>query len=209
VIPPNVQGYHAICPYTLDPSPEGAWTAPDLDTAKQLVHASGTEGMHITLAYPPFWPEEGGHYLTSVLQDLGYRVTLTKGGKDYFGFISDSTTDVQVGGSQWGADYPAASQFINVLLSCGAFVPHHLGNLNASQFCDRDIDAQISQALELQVTDQSASSTLWAEIDRALVDAAAIVPLFNKQGIDILSDRVGDYQHHPLYGLLISQLWVQ
>ncbi len=209
VLPPNFQGYEPYCPYTLDPSAGGGWTAPDLDTARQLVRMSGTEGMRITLAYPPFWPKEGRGYLTSLLEDLGYRVTLTTGGKDYFGLISDSASDVQVGGSQWGADYPAASQFINVLLSCAAFVAKDPGNLNASQFCDPDIDSDISQALDLQVIDQSASGTLWAEIDHALVDAAAIVPLFNRQGIDLLSERVGDYQHHPLYGLLISQLWVQ
>jgi len=214
VLPPNFQGYQPYCPYTLSPSPDGEWTAPDLDTARQLVRESGTEGMSITLAYPPFWPEEGRPYLVSLLEDLGYRVSLNpetppEGVPDYSGSIFDSRSDVQVGGLQWGADYPAASQFVDVLLSCAAFVPNSGANLNLSQFCDPAIDAKVSQALELQVSDQSAAGALWAEIDRALVDAAAIVPLFNSQGIDFLSARVGNYQHHPLFGLLISQLWVQ
>ena len=214
VLPPNFQGYQQYCPYTLSPSPDGAWSAPDLDNAKQLVRESGTEGMTITLAYPPFWPEEGGPYLVSLLKDLGYRVSLNpetapKGAPDYFGSIFDSRSDVQVGGQGWAADYPAASQFINVLLSCGAFTPNSDDNLNLSQFCDPAIDAKISQALGLQVSDQSAAGALWTEIDQALVDAAAIVPLFNSLGIDFLSARVGNYQHHPLFGLLISQLWVQ
>jgi len=215
ILPPNFQGYRAYCPYTLDPTSGGQWTAPDLSKAKQLVQESGTAGMKITLLYPFFFPQAGGPYLVSVLRSLGYRATLEAGvgapddEEAYFDFISNTKNEAQIGLVGWGSDYPVASQFINVLLSCSALVPNSITNQNYGQFCDPTIDAQIKQALELQVADQSAAGELWAKIDRALVDQAAVVPLFNRQGIDFLSKRVGDYQHNSLFGMLVDQLWVR
>jgi YVTN family beta-propeller protein len=215
ILPPNSQGYRAYCPYTLDPSPRGQWTAPDLSKAKKLVRESGTAGMKLTLVYPFFFPPGGGPYLVSVLKSLGYRATLDAGegapddANAYFNFISNSKNHVQIGFIAWIADYPAASNFINVLLSCAAFVPNSNANQNYGRFCDPAIDAQIKRALELQLNDQSAAGKLWASIDRALVDQATIVPVFNRQGVDFLSKRVGNYQHNPLFGLLVDQLWVR
>ena len=39
VIPPSLPGYRRYCPYTLDPRPDGRWTAPDLARARTLVDA--------------------------------------------------------------------------------------------------------------------------------------------------------------------------
>ena len=211
----HFQGYRAYCPYTLNPTSDGRWTAPDLPKAKQLVQESGTAGMKITLLYPFVFPPAGGPYLVSVLKSLGYRATLDaeEGAPDdfqaYYDFISNTKNEVQIGLIGWASDYPVASQFINALLSCAALVPNSNTNQNYGQFCDPAIDAQIKQALDLQVTDQSPAGELWAKIDRALVDQAAVVPLFNRQGFDRLSKRVGNYQHNPLSGMLIDQLWVR
>jgi hypothetical protein len=49
---------------------------------------------------------------------------------------------------------------------------------------------------------------MWAEIDRAVVDMAVWAPLFN-EGTDFVSERVGNYQFHPAYLVLLDQLWVQ
>ena len=38
---PGVPGYSRYCPYTLDPSPDGAWSAPDLAKARHLVERIG------------------------------------------------------------------------------------------------------------------------------------------------------------------------
>src|SRR6266511_976826 len=53
VLPPAVLGYRPYCPYTLNPSPSGAWTAPNLAEAKRLVAASHTSGMTITIWVGP------------------------------------------------------------------------------------------------------------------------------------------------------------
>jgi YVTN family beta-propeller protein len=215
LVPPNFAGYRPYCPSTLNPSADGRWTAPDLAQAQDLVEASGTKGMEVVVAFPNFWPKEAGDYLVSMLEDLGFSARLdpsTLGEEPavaYFPYVADSTNHVQIGMSRWGADYPAASQMINVLLSCGAFVPGNGENLNLSEFCDPSIDAQIAQALDLQSNDQSAAGARWADIDRALVDQAPVAPVFSAQIYDFLSERVGNYQRHPLFGILLSQLWVK
>ena len=42
ILPPAMPGYRPYCPYTINPSRSGSWTAPDLARAEQLVRASGT-----------------------------------------------------------------------------------------------------------------------------------------------------------------------
>ena len=75
MVPPNVFGYRPHCPYTVDPGPAGTWIAPDFATAAQLVEASGTRGMKITVS--TFTGEERiGRYFTSLLRQLGYVASL-------------------------------------------------------------------------------------------------------------------------------------
>ncbi len=95
----------------------------------------------------------------------------------------------------WQADYPAPSNFLDVLLSCPAFQRSVGLNLNASEFCDRAIDRRIQRSVELQPTDPAAANALWSRIDRELVDTAPLVPLVNPKQVDFLSQRVGNYQY--------------
>ena len=37
---------------------------------------------------------------------------------------------------------------------------------------------------------------------------APAVPLLVPEGIDLVSRRVGNYQHNPQWGVILSQLWV-
>jgi hypothetical protein len=48
-----------------------------------------------------------------------------------------------------------------------------------------------------------------AKADRMLVDEAPIAALVNQLENDFVSARVGNYQHHPQWGILLDQLWVQ
>jgi ABC-type transport system substrate-binding protein len=47
-----------------------------------------------------------------------------------------------------------------------------------------------------------------AQVDRRVVDAAPWVFLVNPVGFDFVSERVGNYQRHPQWGVLLAQLWV-
>ena len=95
ILPPTMPGYQPYCPYTLHPSPGGAWTAPNLARARRLVRASGTRGDKVTV--PDLTP--GGpvplamaRYVASVLDQLGYRasVRLFANYNPYTAFTQDS-----------------------------------------------------------------------------------------------------------------------
>lgn len=36
-----------------------------------------------------------------------------------------------------------------------------------------------------------------------------VAPLINERGIDLVSERVGNYQRSPQLGVLLDQLWVE
>jgi len=210
LLPPGIPGFQRYCPYTANPSRSGAWTAPDLAKARRLVAASGTKGMSVTV-----WdvPGEVVHlaseqYVVSVLDRLGYEAHLksfaTPG--SYAAVVADSRNQAQIGFAFWIADYPAASDFINPLLSCAAFTPRSPGSTNWAEFCDKGIDAQIRQAM--QATGPAADQ-LWTRIDHELVNRAPLVPLVDRTWIDFVSKRVGNYQFSWQAGPLLDQLWVR
>jgi YVTN family beta-propeller protein len=210
ILPPNFPGYRPYCPYTMDPNDAGTWTGPDLNRARRLVDASGTEGMEVTLwSWPARFPGVG-QYLAEVLRELGYRVSLKERNNPefYFSRISNSENRVQAGVIVWLVDIPTPSGMVHIL-KCEAFSPGDPLNLNHAQFCDPEIDALIEDALALQVTDPPAASETWTEVDRMLVDAAPWVPLFTLRSMDLVSARVGNYQRNPQWGVLVDQLWVK
>ncbi|HEX6662611.1 MAG TPA: ABC transporter substrate-binding protein, partial [Gaiellaceae bacterium] len=200
VLPPGFPGYHPYCPY------RGA----DLAKAQRLVDASGTRGMKVTVWSLAEVGPQTGRYFVSLLRSLGYRARLKQlGFGTYFDTIRDSRNNVQIALDFWVADYPAASNFISTLLSCGSFERASPANLNTAGFCNRRIDAQIRRALELQGTDQRAANALWARIDRQITDQAPWVATNNRNFVALLSKRAGNYQFSPQLGMLIDQLWVR
>jgi peptide/nickel transport system substrate-binding protein len=213
ILPPTMPGYQPYCPYTLQPSPGGAWTAPDLARAEQLVRASGTRGDKVTVLAgnfgAPLPAPATDRYVVSVLDDLGYRASLrTMGQGRYWGVLGDSRDRVQAGFFPWFQDDPVPSDFID-LLTCGSFLPASPVNLNTAEFCDPRIDAQAQRAHTLQLRAPAAAVGRWAAIDRELVNEAPWVPLYNPRDLTVLSARVGNYQFHPYWSLLIDQLWVR
>lgn len=205
--PPNVFGYQPYCPYTVNPGPAGTWTAPDLAKASRLIDRSGTKGMDVTV-----WgftdQEPIARYFASLLEGLGYRTStriLDPG--EYFETVADSSSRVQIGSTVWLADLPSASNFVGQLFSCDSFVPNDSGNLNYSGFCEAGVDAAIEAAE--RALDPKDGSELWAAADRELTDAAASVPFVNLRTVELVSERVGNYQVHPTWGMLPDQLWVR
>jgi YVTN family beta-propeller protein len=214
ILPPSMPGYQPYCPYTINPSPAGAWTAPDLARAEKLVRASGTRGASVTLLAGAFAPDAPdppiGRYLVSVLRQLGYRASLrVLSPGTYYQHTADSRGHVQIGEFEWYQDFPSASDFIDPLFSCRSFLPGNPANLNDSEFCDRSIDAQIGRARTLEARDLNVAANLWARVDRELADQAPWVPLYNPRAVVVLSARVGNYQFNPYWTLLIDQLWVR
>ena len=216
ILPPGLPGYRPYCPYTLNPRPVGMWTAPNLAQAEHLVSVSGTRGAKVTVITGAFGTkipvQATGRYLVSVLDQLGYRASLQVipggNGNAYNRRLYDSRQRMQVGWFGWYQDYPAPSDFITPLLTCHSFLPGNPANLNAAEFCNHRIDAQVGQALALQVHNPSTAAALWAHIDHELVGQAPWVPVYNPRSLVMLSTRVGNYQFNPYWSLLIDQLWV-
>ena len=77
------------------------------------------------------------------------------------------------------------------------------------QVRDPEIDRQITRARALQASDPALASSLWSKIDHELVDQAPVVPLVNPKQVDFLSQRAGNYQYNPQWGVLLDQLWVR
>ncbi len=201
VLPPNFPAHEPYCPFTRDPRGDGVWRGPDLEEAKRLVARSGTAGAAVVVRSPPELTREARHVAES-LRQLGYRATarLTSNEEwlaDAYGPDPDA---VQVAVTGWIIDYPAPYTFFEQL-RCGAADP--------SRFCDPAIDRQMDEALALQATDPAAADELWAGIDRALTDQAPWVGYATPASVRFLSDRVGNFQHHPVWGVLLDQLWIR
>jgi YVTN family beta-propeller protein len=206
--PPNFPGYRPYCPHTLDPSPAGAWTAPDQATATRLIKQSGTKGMRVTV-----WSHSGfagvSRYFVKLLNTLGYKARLKNTGPDFdklWVAVADSRNRAQMA-AYWYQNVPSPSELI-FPLRCGSFVPNSAANENTAQYCSRELEGKIEGALRLQATDPAAAGSAWAAVDRHIVDQAPAIPLLVPEGIDLVSRRVGNYQHHPVWGVVLSQLWV-
>ena len=101
--------------------------------------------------------------------------------------------------TQWYQDYPAASDFLNILFGCSSFTEGSDSSINIAGFCDKDIDAKMQAALALGVTDPEGANKMWAEIDKAVTDSAAAAALFTPKHLDFVSKRVGNFQFNSQY----------
>ena len=87
------------------------------------------------------------------MNKIGYNATahLIAGGPQY-PFIQNSSNKIQVGYSQWFQDYPAASDFLDILLGCGSFHPNSNSSPNIAEFCNKPIQAKMDQAGAMGLT---------------------------------------------------------
>jgi YVTN family beta-propeller protein len=209
ILPPGLPGYRPYCPYTLHPSLRGSWDSPDFVSAEQLVAASHTKGMQVTLWSEP-QPAPAVKAVVRALSDLGYRVTfkVSKPLVDYFAYVGDSRHKVQAGFVGWGADSFGGGEFIVPLFACGSFSGGSPLNTNISEFCDPSIDVLIRQAEQLESTSRQAANDLWAQADKRITDASPWIPLVNNSSVDAVSSRVHNYLRHPILGVLFDQMWV-
>ena len=126
-------------------------------------------------------------YLQSVLNSIGYKATVKPLSSNIsFTYMQNTKNKVQIGVSQWYQDYPAASDFLNVLLGCGSFHPGSDTSINISGYCNKKVDADMQKALQLGIEDPPAALKLWTKVDKATTDDAAQAVLFNPRLIDFV-----------------------
>src|SRR5205823_12700863 len=120
--------------------------------------------------------------IISDLDAIGYKATpqLLSNSVQYpFVHNSANSGKWNVGWSAWYQDYPAQSDFLNVLLGCGTIHPNSDASPNIAAFCDKSVQAKIDQAETMAATDQAGAAKLWTGIDRADTDAAPWVDMYN------------------------------
>ncbi len=209
VLPPDFPGHVDYCPYTKNPGAK--WSAPDLEKAKQLVEESGTKGQKVTIIVEDTAVSRSiGVYLQSVLTSIGYVADVKPiSANIQFTYIQNTNNKVQMSVTQWYKDYPAASDFLNILFGCASFREGSDASINIAGFCDEAIDAKMHKALDLGVTDQTAANALWAEIDHQVTDQAPAVGLFTPKRLDFVSKRLGNFRFNRQFNWMITQSWVQ
>jgi YVTN family beta-propeller protein len=209
-LPPNLPGYEPYCPYSADPgsAPEGTWTAPamGLEEARRVVQRSGSADIEVVMEYPPeYWGPQGqafGNYMIGLLESLGFEASVRP---ISVGAFYNPDNEFQMAFDAFLADYPAPSNFITGFFDCdGTFSP----SAATTGYCDRRLDAMIRRARGMQLTDPSRAVLLWAKIDREIVDRAPYVWLENFIAVELVSERVGNYQWSRQSGSLLNQLWV-
>ena len=209
VLPPGFPGHVPYCPYTADPG--AAWSAPDLEKAKALVQESGTAGQKVTIIAEDTTVSKAiGTYMQSVLTEIGYEAEVKPISPNIqFTYIQNTNNKVQISITQWYQDYPAASDFLNILFGCSSFTPGSDSSINIAGFCDKEIQAKMDAALALGVTDPDAANVMWSEIDKAVTDKAPMAALFTPKHIDFVSKRLGNFQFNSQFYWMITQSWVQ
>ena len=209
-LPVGMAGYEPYCPFTKNPG-SGKWSAPDMEKAKQLIEESGTKGQKVTLiGDDKAIPKSIATYMQGVLRDLGYDASLkTISHNIQFTYIQNTNNNVQISVTDWYADYPAPSDFLNVLYGCDSFHPGSDSSINMAGWCDKKVDGDMKQALATAVTDPKAADALWAKVDKEVTDAAPAAALFQPKRVDVVSTRVGNFMFNDSFHMLLSQVWVK
>lgn len=85
--------------------------------------------------------------------------------------------------------------------SCG-------GSYNMSHYCSEEVDAQLEKAAAL--SDPQARYEIYAQLAKKIFDEAITVDLVNETSIDAVSERVKNYEMHPLvYYLMTKDITVE
>jgi peptide/nickel transport system substrate-binding protein len=204
VIPPGLPGYRRYCPYTLDPRPDGRWTAPNLNRARALVAASSTRGAHVAI-----WTvsdngagEPAAPYIARALRHLGYRVDVRVISTAKVGRATREREGIQLQPIIFGPDYPSASEIFELFLACRGALTRH-------QFCDPRLDQAARRGEKLRLSAPQRSAAIWRHLDRELVDRAVWLPLVNQRIVDFVSRRLHNYEFSPVYHFLPAQTWLR
>ena len=170
ILPPNFPGYKPYCPYTAGGGTT-KWTGPDLAKARALVKASGTAGMKVVVNSTT--DETGkalGEQMVSDLNKIGYKASQPAADGQHPVPVHPELQQLKkwsIACSAWYQDYPAASDFLNVLLGCGSIHPGSDASPNIAEFCDPADPEADEQAENLALTNPTAANSIWAQVDHA------------------------------------------
>lgn len=207
ILPPEMPGYQAYCPYTKDPGAK--WSAPDWTLAHEYMRKSGMIGQHVTViteVQAPF--RQIGIYLQDVLNRLGFVANVKPISSNIeFNYIQNTNNKVQISITDWDQDYPAASDFLDVLFSCHSFRKGSDNSINISGFCDPAIDDEMAKAETLSLLHPKAANAIWAHVDHQITRRAVVVSLFSVAKLDFTSSSLKNFTFSGEY-MFLPQLAV-
>jgi peptide/nickel transport system substrate-binding protein len=200
VLPPSFLGYQRYCPYARGGSrAEVRGAAADLEQARRLVTASGTQGEQITVWGTSDSGVEGNPvvtYIVRVLRQLGYHARARLEPSSYIVDHPQLGKTIQL--IPEGLANGRTGDFFNH--ACSAFATS-----NYRWFCDAQLERTIQAAAALEARNPRAAAVRWAGIDREFVDRAAWVPMVNVRWVDFVSARIHDYEADPTVGFIADQ----
>jgi YVTN family beta-propeller protein len=209
---PGLLGYKRYCPYTMHPTPNGAWTAPDLVLAKKLVDESGTKGDVVTVFGSPdegTIPSQEAAYITQVLGSLGYRARLKMVPFNLFG--PGEMQEMQLQQVQLSVEgdvnpeYPAPSSYVPSFFACDGGNTGYVGSRSNADYCNPVIDREMQQATLLEDQSPVQAALMWARVDRQLTDQAEWVATVDLNQVDIISKQLRNYEFNPVWGFVADQ----
>ncbi|MDQ3758510.1 MAG: ABC transporter substrate-binding protein [Actinomycetota bacterium] len=196
-LPPGMPGYDEAldvsdCPFG-DPNAAG-----DVETARQMIEDAGAAGEEVTVYGNNDDPtDKVTEAYAEQLNEIGLDATpeILDGGV-YFQTIGNEKTEAQTGFANWFQDFPHPFNFF-FLVDGDTIQP-----TNNQNFGNVD-DPMINDTLDelLQEPDLEAATTDWEDLNRYLVESAAIAPYGHRKLATFVSDRI-DFeatQFHPVY----------
>jgi peptide/nickel transport system substrate-binding protein len=210
VLPPNFPGYKPYCPYTINPG-SGKWTGPDMKKAMQLMAASGQKGASVKVNTDTTPADKAlGEYFIGLLNKLGFKAKPQfLSNAIQYTYVQNSKNKVEFAFSDWYDDYPAASDFLNILLGCGSFHPNSNSSPNIAEFCNKSIQSKMDNAAKVGVRNLQQANNIWAEVDKETTDQAPWVAMFNPKQLNFVSKRVKGFQWSPQWYFLMDQASVK
>lgn len=196
-LPPGMPGYDEAldvseCPFG-DPNAAG-----DVDTARQMIEDAGATGAEVTVYGNNDDPtDKVTEAYAEQLNEIGLDATpeILDGGV-YFQTVGNAKTEAQTGFTNWFQDFPHPFNFF-FLVDGDTIQPTN--NQNYGNVDDPMINDTIDELV--QEPDLEAVTTEWEDLNRYLVESAAIVPYGHRKLATFVSDRIDfeSTQFHPVY----------
>jgi len=209
ILPPGMTEFEPYCPFTVNPGAK--WSRPDVAKARDLVDASGTSGMKVEIVVKDAPTSRAiGENVADTLKKLGYVAKVKAIGKDrQTTYIQNTDNNVQMSLSVWAQDFPAPSDFLDILFSCASFHPSSDASINISGFCDKDVDTAMEEAKRLGSADPARATKMWTDLDKRITDLAPVAPLFNPKQITFLSSRVRNFEFNDQMTWVFTKAWLE
>lgn len=196
-LPPGMPGYDEAldvsdCPFG-DPNAAG-----DVETARQMIEDAGAAGEEVTVYGNNDDPtDKVTEAYAEQLNEIGLDATpeILDGGV-YFQTVGNAKTEAQTGFTNWFQDFPHPYNFF-FLVDGDTIQPTN--NQNFGNVDDPEITDTIDELLT--EPDLEAATTDWEDLNRYLVESAAIAPYGHRKLATFVSERI-DFeatQFHPVY----------